>query len=175
MLCVPYFMEYAVNAKKHKSRNTIESWEGEANHHCTGEACPVCANIHQAEQTLRNLSTGTIVHAAVNPILIMCVLVVVTTIFPEYDWVKEIAGDKASNMDPTMLLDNGVDLHSYQPTSDDILKISDCALFVYVGGESDGWVDDALKIATNKDIQENFAVASLKNRKGIISGIRSWI
>ena len=117
----------------------------EANHHCTGEACPVCANIHQAEQTLRNLSTGTIVHAAVNPILIMCVLVVVTTIFPEYDWVKEIAGDKASNMDPTMLLDNGVDLHSYQPTSDDILKISDCDLFVYVGGESDGWVDDALK------------------------------
>ena len=100
---------------------------------------------------------------------------VVTTIFPEYDWVKEIAGDKASNMDPTMLLDNGVDLHSYQPTSDDILKISDCDLFVYVGGESDGWVDDALKNATNKDIQENFAVASLKNRKGIISGIRSWI
>lgn len=102
-------------------------------------------------------------------------LKVVTTIFPEYDWVKEIAGDKVSNMDPTMLLDNGVDLHSYQPTSDDILKISDCDRFVYVGGESDGWVDDALKIATNKDIQENFAVASLKNRKGIISGIRSWI
>lgn len=72
-------------------------------------------------------------------------LKVVTTIFPEYDWVKEIAGDKASNMDPTLLLDNGVDLHSYQPTSDDILKISDCDLFVYVGGESDGWVDDALK------------------------------
>lgn len=102
-------------------------------------------------------------------------LKVVTTIFPEYDWVKEIAGDKVSNMDPTMLLDNGVDLHSYQPTSDDILKISDCDRFVYVGGESDGWVDDALKIATNKDTQENFAVASLKNRKGIISGIRSWI
>lgn len=102
-------------------------------------------------------------------------LKVVTTILPEYDWVKEIAGDKASNMDPTMLLDNGVDLHSYQPTSDDILKISDCDLFVYVGGESDGWVDDALKNATNKDIQENFAVASLKNRKGIISGIRGWI
>ena len=48
----------------------------EANHHCTGEACPVCANIHQAEQTLRNLSAGTIVHAAVNPTLIMCVLAI---------------------------------------------------------------------------------------------------
>ena len=66
-------------------------------------------------------------------------LKVVTTIFPEYDWVKEIAGDEISNIDLTMLLDNGVDLHSYQPTSEDILKISDCDLFVYVGGESDSW------------------------------------
>lgn len=80
-------------------------------------------------------------------------LKVVTTIFPEYDWVKEIAGDEVSNIDLTMLLDNGVDLHSYQPTSEDILKISDCDLFVYVGGESDSWVDDALKNATNKDMQ----------------------
>ena len=78
---------------------------------------------------------------------------VVTTIFPEYDWVKEIAGDEAANMDITMLLDNGVDLHSYQPTADDIMKISDCDLFIYVGGESDAWVDDALKNATNKDMQ----------------------
>lgn len=48
-------------------------------------------------------------------------------------------------MDITMLLDNGVDLHSYQPTAEDIMKVSDCDLFVYVGGESDAWVDDALK------------------------------
>ena len=50
-----------------------------------------------------------------------------------------------------MLLDNGVDLHSYQPTADDLIKISDCDLFVYVGGESDEWVEDALKSAANKD------------------------
>ena len=80
-------------------------------------------------------------------------LSVVTTIFPEYDWVKEILGDKAESTDLTMLLDNGVDLHSYQPTADDIVKISDCDLFVYVGGESDKWVDDALKEATNKDMK----------------------
>ena len=80
-------------------------------------------------------------------------LKVVTTIFPEYDWVKEILGDKAENADLTMLLDNGVDLHSYQPTADDIIKISDCDLFIYVGGESDGWVEDALKEATNKDMK----------------------
>ena len=78
-------------------------------------------------------------------------LKVVTTIFPEYDWVKEVLGDKAGNAEITMLLDNGVDLHSYQPTADDIIKISDCDLFIYVGGESDEWVDDALKEATNKD------------------------
>ena len=78
---------------------------------------------------------------------------VVTTIFPEYDWVKEIAGDEVSKMDLTMLLDNGVDLHSYQPTVDDIMKISDCDLFIYVGGESDAWVEDALKEAVNKDMK----------------------
>ena len=50
-----------------------------------------------------------------------------------------------------MLLDSGVDLHSYQPTVDDIVKISNCDLFLYVGGESDGWVDDALKNAPNKE------------------------
>lgn len=80
-------------------------------------------------------------------------LSVVTTIFPEYDWVKEILGDKAGSTDLTMLLSSGVDLHSYQPTADDIVKISDCDLFIYVGGESDKWVDDALKEATNKDMK----------------------
>ncbi|MCR5095835.1 MAG: metal ABC transporter substrate-binding protein [Erysipelotrichaceae bacterium] len=77
---------------------------------------------------------------------------VVTTIFPEFDWVRNIAGDKAADMEITMLLDNGVDLHSYQPTADDVMKISNCDLFIYVGGESDEWVDDALEQAKNKDM-----------------------
>ena len=76
---------------------------------------------------------------------------IVTTIFPEYDWVREILGDQADRADLTMLLDNGVDLHSYQPTADDIAKIADCDLFLYVGGESDEWVDDALKESANPD------------------------
>ena len=79
-------------------------------------------------------------------------LSIVTTIFPEYDWVKQIIGDKADQADVTMLLDNGVDLHSYQPTADDIIKISTCDMFIYVGGESDEWVEDVLKEATNKDM-----------------------
>lgn len=74
-------------------------------------------------------------------------LSVVATIFPEYDWVMNILGDTAENAEVTMLLDSGVDLHSYQPTADDIIKISTCDLFIYVGGESDEWVEDALKNA----------------------------
>ena len=79
-------------------------------------------------------------------------LSIVTTIFPEYDWVKEILGENPNGAEVTMLLDNGVDLHSFQPTADDIIKISTCDMFVYVGGESDEWVDDALKEAVNKDM-----------------------
>ena len=71
-------------------------------------------------------------------------LSVVTTIFPEYDWVRQILGDKFSDADVTMLLDNGVDLHSYQPTVDDMVRIANFDLFIYVGGESDGWVENAL-------------------------------
>ena len=78
---------------------------------------------------------------------------IVTTIFPEYDWVREILGENPAGAEVTMLLDNGVDLHSYQPTAADILKISTCDLFIYVGGESDKWVEDALQEATNKEMK----------------------
>ena len=77
---------------------------------------------------------------------------VVTTIFPEYDWVRNIMGEKADDADITLLLDNGVDLHSYQPTASDIMKITTCDLFIYVGGESDEWVEDALKQKGDKDM-----------------------
>lgn len=77
---------------------------------------------------------------------------IVTTIFPEYDWVMNILGNNPANAEVTLLLDNGVDLHSYQPTADDIMKIATCDMFIYVGGESDRWVEDALSEAVNKDI-----------------------
>lgn len=80
-------------------------------------------------------------------------LQIVTTIFPEYDWVKQVLGDNVANAEITMLLDNGVDLHSYQPTAEDILKISSCDLFIYIGGESDKWVADALQEVTNKEMK----------------------
>lgn len=72
---------------------------------------------------------------------------VVTTIFPLYDWTREVS--EGSGADIKILLDNGVDLHSYQPTAKDILEISECDLFVYVGGESDAWVEEVLAEANN--------------------------
>ena len=80
-------------------------------------------------------------------------LKIVTTIFPEYDWVMNLLGDRVQNAEVTMLLDNGVDLHSYQPTAEDIMKIASCDLFIYVGGESDEWVEDALAESTNPDMK----------------------
>lgn len=75
---------------------------------------------------------------------------IVATIFPAYDWARQILGSDAENVELTLLLDSGTDLHSYQPTADDIITISTCDLFIYVGGESDRWVEDALKGAVNQ-------------------------
>ena len=78
---------------------------------------------------------------------------VVTTILPEYDWVLALTQDVAPDaLEVTLLVDDGVDLHSFQPAAKDIMDISTCDLFIYVGGESDGWVDDALKGAVNQDM-----------------------
>lgn len=76
---------------------------------------------------------------------------ILTTIFPIYDWTRNIVKN-AENVTVDMLLDNGVDLHSFQPTADDIIDISTCDVFIYVGGESDKWVEDALKEAVNKNM-----------------------
>ena len=62
---------------------------------------------------------------------------IVTTIFPQYDFVRNIAGDKAN---VTLLLKPGAESHSYEPSPQDIIKIKNCAVFIYTGGESDEWV-----------------------------------
>jgi zinc transport system substrate-binding protein len=77
---------------------------------------------------------------------------IICTTFSEYDWAREIVGG-SEKVEITYLLDNGVDLHNYQPSAGDIMKISDCDMFVYVGGESDKWVNDALAESRNKDMQ----------------------
>ena len=76
----------------------------------------------------------------------------VATIFPQYDFLREIAGDK---IELTMLLKPGAETHSYEPTPQDILSIQKSDLFVFVGGESDAWVRTILESApseTRKDI-----------------------
>lgn len=66
---------------------------------------------------------------------------VVSTIFPPYDFVREIAGE---NVALTMLLPPGAESHSFEPTPKDIITIQNCDVFLYVGGDSDAWIDDIL-------------------------------
>ena len=78
---------------------------------------------------------------------------IICTIFPEYDWICEILGEKKEEYEVKLLLENGVDIHSYQPTAKDIAEISDCDLFVYTGGVSENWIEETLESATNKNMQ----------------------
>ena len=78
-------------------------------------------------------------------------LKIVTTIFPEYDWVREIIKGNEENIDLTLLLKNGVDLHSYQPTTQDMVSIAEADILIYVGGQSDSWINDAISSSQNED------------------------
>ena len=77
---------------------------------------------------------------------------IVCTIFPQYDWVRQILGDEATGKDLTLLQGSKVDLHNYQPSVADIVKLSTCDLFIYIGGESDKWADAALKQSENPNM-----------------------
>lgn len=78
---------------------------------------------------------------------------IICTVFPEYDWVCQILGDKKEEYDVKLLLDSGVDIHSYQPTAEDIAEISTCDLFVYTGGVSESWIEETLESALNEEMQ----------------------
>lgn len=99
---------------------------------------------------------------------------IVCTTFPQYDWVMNVLGDRAADATVTLLLDNGVDLHSYQPSAADIAKISACDLFIYVGGESDAWVDDVIAAAANPDIVALSMVASVEvKEEEVVEGMQT--
>lgn len=74
---------------------------------------------------------------------------VVTTIFPQYDFVRQIAGD---SVDLQMLLKPGEETHSYEPTPQDIIAIQNSDIFIYVGGENDAWVEDILDSMPEADM-----------------------
>ena len=77
---------------------------------------------------------------------------IVATIMPEYDWVMNILGNNPAGAEVTLLQENGSDLHSYQPSAQDILKISECDVFICVGGESDRWTENALRETMNPEM-----------------------
>ena len=69
---------------------------------------------------------------------------IVATVFPAYDFARAAAGDLA---DVELLLPPGTESHSYEPTPADILKVQSCDLFLYLGGDSDQWVETILEAA----------------------------
>jgi zinc transport system substrate-binding protein len=75
---------------------------------------------------------------------------IVTTIYPQYDWLKNVLGDRLDAVNLKLLIKNGTDLHSYKPSAQDIAAIASADMVVYVGGESDEWIEKALK-ATPKE------------------------
>lgn len=75
---------------------------------------------------------------------------VVATVFPQYDFARQIAGDRA---EITLLLKPGMEAHSYEPTPKDIIRISHCDLFLNVGGESESWLDSVFASAENKNMK----------------------
>ncbi|MBQ4052614.1 MAG: zinc ABC transporter substrate-binding protein [Clostridia bacterium] len=77
---------------------------------------------------------------------------VICTGFAQYDWVRNIVG-QSQQVELTLLANNSADLHNYQATVADLAAISDCDLFIYIGGTSDQWVTDALKNPRNQHRQ----------------------
>ncbi len=78
---------------------------------------------------------------------------VVCTVFPTFDWTREIVGENG-DISIDYLLDSGLDMHSYDPTVSDISAITKCDLFIYIGGESEEWAEKLLSSHPNKNRTE---------------------
>jgi len=72
---------------------------------------------------------------------------IVAVNFPAYDFAKNIVGDKGT---VTLLLPPGGESHTYEPTAKDVIRISECDLFIYTGGENDVWIEDILSSLDKK-------------------------
>ena len=101
---------------------------------------------------------------------------IVATIYPQYDWLKNILGDRANAVDLKLLIKNGTDLHSYKSSAQDIAAIASADIVVYVGGESDEWIEKALK-ATPKDgrVQVNLmeALGDRVKEEEVVEGMQA--
>jgi zinc transport system substrate-binding protein len=99
---------------------------------------------------------------------------VIATIFPPYDFVREIAGDKVNI---SLLLPPGTESHSYEPTPQDIIKIQKCDLFIYNGGKSESWVNTVLESMDSKintlAMMETVTVVKEETVEGLYSKVLS--
>lgn len=77
-------------------------------------------------------------------------LSIVTTIFPAYDFIRQIAGDKVR---VTMLLPPGVESHSYEPTPSDIIEIENADMFFYVSEHTETWVTQITSVLKNNEVE----------------------
>lgn len=75
-------------------------------------------------------------------------MLIVTTLFPEYDFVKQIVGDKA---DVSLILKSGVETHNFEPTAQDVIAINSSDLFVTLGEELEPWIKEISASIENKD------------------------
>ena len=75
---------------------------------------------------------------------------ILCTVFPLYDWARNIAGNTA---EVSLLNENGADMHSYQPTAADIVRLHSCDVLIYTGGESEKWVAEVIKQSDNKNLK----------------------
>ena len=75
---------------------------------------------------------------------------VLCTVFPLYDWARNIAGNTA---EVSLLNENGTDMHSYQPTAADIVRLHSCDILIYTGGESEKWVTEVIKQSYNENLK----------------------
>lgn len=72
-------------------------------------------------------------------------LEILCTTFSAYDWAREVVGEDNQQVEVNMLVENGVDLHNFQPSAQDILRIKSADVFIYVGGVSDQWIEEVLE------------------------------
>lgn len=71
-------------------------------------------------------------------------LQILCTTFPLYDWTRQVTAGCEDFIEVSLLMDQGTDPHNYQPTTEDIIRMTEADIIVYVGGESDLWMEDVL-------------------------------
>ena len=89
---------------------------------------------------------------------------IVCTVFPIYDWARNILGENDSDISLKLLVKGGTDSHSYSPTPKDIVEISSCDMLIYVGGESDSWISDVLENSMLDNVKRVALLSELGDR-----------